>query len=144
VKKRVGMINKIGPAVQLSVTAGDDYTFLQPPAASMNEAMLVIKQAEARHANYFGLIHPDVNPLKQQLIMQSNMNNWLGIWNKIFSQTFQLCLQYMPQAEIERIVSSVDYDSLLPQMNDWVHKYANEYTIYSKIKNHIYSEKSIS
>lgn len=107
VKKRVGMINKIGPAVQLSVTAGDDYTFLQPPAASMNEAMLVIKQAEARHANYFGLIHPDVNPLKQQLIMQSNMNNWLGIWNKIFSQTFQLCLQYMPQAEIERIAGGV-------------------------------------
>ena len=48
------------------------------------------------------------------------------------------------KAEIERIVSSVDYDFLLPQMNDWVRKYANEYTIYSKIKNHIYSEKSIS
>jgi hypothetical protein len=48
------------------------------------------------------------------------------------------------KAEIERIVSSVDYDSLLPQMNAWVRKYASEYTIYSKIKNHIYSEKGIS
>jgi hypothetical protein len=38
------------------------------------------------------------------------------------------------KAEIEHIVSSVDHDSLLPQMNDWVRKYANEYTIYSKIK----------
>jgi hypothetical protein len=38
------------------------------------------------------------------------------------------------KAEIEHIVSSVNYDSLLPQMNDWVRKYANEYTIYSKIK----------
>jgi hypothetical protein len=48
------------------------------------------------------------------------------------------------KAEIERIVSSVDYDFILFQMNAWVRKYANEYTIYSKIKNHIYSEKSIS
>jgi hypothetical protein len=52
---------------------------------------------------------------------------------------FAICLEsyrtpYLSKAEIEHIVSSVDHDSLLPQMNDWVRKYANEYTIYSKIK----------
>jgi hypothetical protein len=62
---------------------------------------------------------------------------------------FAICLESygnasFAKAEIERIVSSVDYDFILLQMNAWVRKYANEYTIYSKIKNHIYSEKGIS
>jgi hypothetical protein len=44
------------------------------------------------------------------------------------------------KAEIERIVSSVDYDFILFQMNAWVRKYANEYTIYSKIKQTILNQ----
>jgi hypothetical protein len=47
---------------------------------------------------------------------------------------------YFAKAEIENIVSLVDYNTILPQMNDWVRKYANEYTIYSKIKQTILNQ----
>ena len=106
VKKRIGMINKIGPGVQLPVTQADDYQFMDPPRSPISEAMAVIGQVESRHANYFGLLHSSVPPAKQQVIMQKEINNWFGVWSKVFSQTFQLCLQYMPAEEIQRIVNS--------------------------------------
>lgn len=105
VKKRIGMINKIGPGVQLPVTQADDYQFMDPPRSPISEAMAVIGQVESRHANYFGLLHASVPPAKQQVIMQKEINNWFGVWSKVFSQTFQLCLQYMPAEEIQRIVN---------------------------------------
>jgi hypothetical protein len=105
VKKRIGMINKIGPGVQLPVTQSDDYQFMDPPRSPISEAMSVINQVESRHANYFGLLHPSVPPAKQQVIVQKEINNWFGVWSKIFSQTFQLCLQYMPAEEIQRVIN---------------------------------------
>ena len=105
VKKRIGMINKIGPGVQLPVTQADDYQFMDPPRSPISEAMSVINQVESRHANYFGLLHPSVPPAKQQVIVQKEINNWFGVWSKIFSQTFQLCLQYMPAEEIQRVIN---------------------------------------
>lgn len=105
VKKRIGMINKIGPGVQLPVTQSDDYQFMDPPRSPISEAMAVIGQVESRHANYFGLLHPSVPPAKQQVIVQKEINNWFGVWSKIFSQTFQLCLQYMPAEEIQRVIN---------------------------------------
>lgn len=104
VKKRIGMINKIGPGVQLPVTQSDDYQFMDPPRAPITEAVSVINMVEARHANYFGLQHPSVPAGKQSAIMQKTINSWFGVWSKVFSQTFQLCLQYMPEPEIVRIV----------------------------------------
>lgn len=103
VKKRIGMVNKIGPAVQLPVTQGDDYTFMEPPRSNIQEAMVVIQQVESRHANYFGLQHAAVPPAKAASLMQKEVNNWFGTWSKIFHQVFQLCLQYMPEQEIQRI-----------------------------------------
>jgi hypothetical protein len=103
VRKRIGMVNKIGPAVQLPVTQMDDYTFMDPPRSSIQEAMVVIQQVETRHANYFGLQNANVPPAKGAVIMQKEVNNWFGTWSKVFSQVFQLCLQYMPEEEIQRI-----------------------------------------
>lgn len=45
-----------------------------------------------------------------------------------------------PQAaarEIQELVRSTDYEALVPQMNTWTDTYAREYTIYSRIKQHI-------
>jgi hypothetical protein len=103
VKKRIGMVNKIGPAVQLPVTQSDDYQFMDPPRSNIQEAMVVIQQVESRHANYFGLQHSAVPPAKAASIMQKEVNNWFGTWSRIFSQTFQLCLQYLPEEQILRI-----------------------------------------
>ena len=41
--------------------------------------------------------------------------------------------------EIERIISGTDYCSFVELMNEWARKYANEYTIYSKIKQTVIS-----
>jgi hypothetical protein len=106
VKKRIGMINKIGPAVQLPVTQADDYEFMTPPASVIGEAVQVMDRAYARHANYFGLSHEAVSPVKAQLIQQQNLNNWFGTWSIVFSQVFQLCLQYLPEEEIQRVTGS--------------------------------------
>ena len=106
VKKRIGMINKIGPAVQLPVTQSDDYEFMTPPASVIGEAVEVMDRAYARHANYFGLNHAAVSPVKSQLIQQQNLNNWFGTWSIVFSQVFQLCLQYLPDEEIKRVTGS--------------------------------------
>lgn len=103
VKKRIGMMNKIGPAVQLPVTQADDYVFMDPPRSNIQEAMVVIQQVETRHANYFGLQHASVPPAKSAILMQKEVNNWFGTWSKIFNQMFQLSLQYMPEEEIMRI-----------------------------------------
>lgn len=103
VKKRIGMANKIGPAVTLPVTQDDDYTFMNPPASNIQEAIVVIQQVEARHANYFGLSHGTVPAPKAAAIMQKEVNNWFGTWSKIFTQVFQLCLQYLPPDEIKRV-----------------------------------------
>jgi hypothetical protein len=43
--------------------------------------------------------------------------------------------------EIAQIVSSTNYTDFIPQMNAWVRTYAHEYTLYSKIRQHILSNK---
>ena len=106
VKKRIGMLNKIGPAQQLPVTASDDYQFLSPPASSIIEAQTVINMVESRHANYFGLTHASVSPSKAAIMQQHTMNNWFSTWSEGFNQMFQLCLQYMDPVEIERVTGS--------------------------------------
>jgi hypothetical protein len=103
VKKRIGQVNKIGPMVQLPVTQSDDYEWMPPPSASISEAKTVIDMVESRHANYFGLNHATVAPVKAQVIQQKTLNNWFCSWSEIFSQMFQLCCQYMSEEEMVRI-----------------------------------------
>jgi len=50
----------------------------------------------------------------------------------------------LAKEEIGGIIASASPQLILEQMNAWVHKYAEEYTIYSKIKSHIQNEKGIS
>lgn len=103
VKKRIGMLNKIGPMVQLPVTSSDDYEWMPPPSSSIVEAKTVIDMVESRHANYFGLNHAAVVPVKAQVIQQKTMNNWFCTWSEVFSQMFQLCCQYLSEEEVVRI-----------------------------------------
>jgi hypothetical protein len=42
--------------------------------------------------------------------------------------------------EINGIITCTRPQPIVEQMNEWVHKYAEEYTIYSKIKSHIKNE----
>jgi hypothetical protein len=79
---------------------------MTPPASVIGEAVEVMDRAYARHANYFGLNHETVSPVKSQLIQQQNLNNWFGTWSIVFSQVFQLCLQYLPDEEIKRVTGS--------------------------------------
>lgn len=106
VKKRIGMVNKIGPAVQLPVTQSDDYEWMTPPASSIGEAKTVIDMVQARNDNYFGLDSEFVPPVKAQKRQQRILNNWFTSWSEIFSQMFQLCLQYMSEEELMRITGA--------------------------------------
>jgi hypothetical protein len=106
VKKRIQGINKIGPALQLPVTAPDDYRFMDTPRSSVNITMEVINQIEKNAAMYFGLSHELVNPNKTQMLQQMSVDGWLNTWAEIYTQLLQLCLQYMPREEIERITGT--------------------------------------
>lgn len=103
VVKRIGQPTKVGPGVPLPVTRSDDYSFLEPPARAPQTAFALIERVDANVANYFGLNHTAVNPVKAQMLQQVRVNNWLGSWQQVFKQMLALCLQYMAPQEIERI-----------------------------------------
>lgn len=103
IKKRIQGINKIGPAMQLPVAAIDDYTYLTPPRSTPQYALELINQIEKNAANYFGLTHELVAPQKTQMLQQMSVDSWLNTWAEIYTQLLQLCLQYMPQEEIQTI-----------------------------------------
>jgi hypothetical protein len=106
VKKRIQGINRIGPAIQLPVTAPDDYKFMETPRGSVNITMEVINQIEKNAAMYFGLSHELVNPNKTQMLQQMCVDGWLNAWAEIYTQLLQLCVQYMPKEELERITGT--------------------------------------
>jgi hypothetical protein len=103
IKKRIQGINKIGPAMQLPVASNDDYTYLTPPRSSPNLSLELINQIEKNAANYFGLTHEAVAPQKSQMLQQMSVDGWLNTWAEIYTQLLQLCLQYMPQEELQKI-----------------------------------------
>lgn len=107
VKKRLGGINKIAPAIHLPVTTMDDYKFMPTPSGDAGTAFNLIDRVEQNHASYFGLPHPNIMPQKTQTTQQFIVNNWLDIWSEAFSMTFSLMLQYMDSAEIEQITGTV-------------------------------------
>ena len=103
VVKRIGQPTKIGPGVPLPVTRSDDYSFMEPPPRAPQTAFSLLERVESNVANYFGLNHTAVNPVKAQMLQQVRVNNWLGSWQQIFRQMLALCLQYMAPEEIERV-----------------------------------------
>jgi hypothetical protein len=103
VAKRIGAINRIGPAVQLPVTTKDDYTFLDPPAGNPQIAFSMIERVEAQHAAYYGLTSKYVEDVRSQLLQQSIVNGWLHCWTEIYQQVFTLALQYLTPEEKVRI-----------------------------------------
>jgi hypothetical protein len=103
VAKRIGALNRIGPAVQLPVTTKDDYTFLDPPAGNPQIAFSMIERVEAQHAAYYGLTSKYVEDVRSQLLQQSVVNGWLHCWTEIYQQVFTLALQYLTPEEKMRI-----------------------------------------
>lgn len=101
--KRVGQPMKVAPGLPLPCTRPDDYSFLEPPARAPQTAFELINRIESRVANYFGLNHQLVPPVKAQMLQQARVNGWLSTWKAVFSQVFNLCLQFMSEEEIVRI-----------------------------------------
>ena len=106
VKRRIQGINRVGPGIQLPVTGPDDYGFLSPPNGSPNLAMNLIQQVEKNVSNYFGLTNELVSPTKTQMLQQMSVDGWLNSWGEIYTQLLQLCVQYMPPEELERITGT--------------------------------------
>lgn len=106
VKKRLGGINKVAPAMHLPVTSVDDYRFMPAPTGDANTAFNLIDRVELENAQYFGLFHPQVSPQLTQVTQQGIVNNWLDVWSEVFSMTFSLMLQYLDPAEIEGITGN--------------------------------------
>lgn len=106
VKKRLGGINKVAPAMHLPVTSPDDYRFMPAPTGDTGTAFNLIDRVELENAQYFGLFHPQASPQLTQVTQQSIVNNWLDVWSEAFSMTFSLMLQYLDPAEIESITGT--------------------------------------
>tara|TARA_R110002012_G_C11659307_1_gene612078 strand:+ start:1507 stop:3612 length:2106 start_codon:yes stop_codon:yes gene_type:complete len=106
VNKRIGLSNKVGPAVQLPVTKPGDYEFMRPPARTPNTALNLIDIVEKQADSYFGRANPNVPPVQTQLKQQRMVNNWLTTWTEAYQQMFSLCLQYLSPEEINRITGS--------------------------------------
>ena len=106
VKKRLGGINKVAPAMHLPVTSPDDYRFMPAPTGDTGTAFNLIDRVELENAQYFGLFHPQVSPQLTQVTQQNLVNNWLDVWSEAFSMTFSLMLQYLDPAEIEGITGT--------------------------------------
>lgn len=106
VSKRIGALNRIGPAVVLPVTSKDDYTFMEPPAGNPQVAFSMIERVEAQHSAYFGLTSKYVEDVRSQLIQQTLVNSWLMAWTEVYQQVFCLALQYLSPEEKVKICGS--------------------------------------
>jgi hypothetical protein len=107
VVKRIGALNRIAPAQVLPVTNKDDYTWLEPPQGRAEYAFNVITQIETNLGNYYGYnVGETVDPNKVKMLQQLHVNNWLSFWTQCYKQLFSLCLQFMPEEEIERITGA--------------------------------------
>ena len=106
VKKRLGGINKVAPAMHLPVTSPDDYRFMPAPTGDTGTAFNLIDRVEMENAQYFGLFHPNVSPQLTQVTQQNIVNNWLDVWSEAFSMAFSLMLQYLDPSEIEAITGT--------------------------------------
>ena len=103
VSKRLGLANKIGPAVQLPVTKPGEYEFMRPPARTPNTALNLIDIVTKQADEYFGRANPAVPQTQTQLKQQRLVNNWLTTWTEAYQQMFALSLQYLSPEEIQRI-----------------------------------------
>jgi len=106
VKKRLGGINKVAPAMHLPVTSPDDYRFMPAPTGNPSIAFNLIDRVELENAQYFGLFHPQASPQLTQVTQQNIVNNWLDVWSEAFGMAFSLMLQYLDPAEIEGIIGT--------------------------------------
>lgn len=108
VAKRIGALNRIAPGQILPVSNKDDYTYLEPPQGRAEFAIMVIEQVEKNLGNYFGFQvgEKPIDPVRQQMMKQLQVDNWLMFWTRCFTQMFSLCLQYMPEEEIMRITGT--------------------------------------
>lgn len=106
VSKRLGLANKIGPAVQLPVTKAGDYQFLQPPSRPPATAMSVVDAVRLQADEYFGRPNKMIAPVVTQLKQQRAVNQWLRGWTEVFRQVFRLCIQYYSVDELLRITGA--------------------------------------
>ena len=106
VNKRMGMSNKIGPAVQLPVTKPGDYQFLQPPSRPPTTAFGLIEAVGLQADEYFGRPNKGIPPAVTQMKQQRMVNQWLRGWTEVYRQVFRLCIQYYSLDELVRVTSA--------------------------------------
>jgi len=104
--KRNGAPKQLGAGQGVPVTKIGDIAFMQPPARDPNAAFSVIRGIEKATNNYFGLPDPEIPPSATQMKAQRRMNNWLASWNEVYRQVLSLCVQYLPEEEIQRITNT--------------------------------------
>ena len=123
VNKRLGLANKVGPAVQLPVMKAGDYEFMRPPARQPTTAFNLIEAVSRQADEYFGRANKAVPPVQTQIKQQRLVNNWLTVWTEAYQQMFQLSLQYLSPDEIARITGT----NIIPESDmyqfDFVLKY---------------------
>lgn len=123
VSKRLGLANKIGPAVQLPVTKPGEYEFMRPPARTPNTALNLIEIVTKQADEYFGRSNPAVPATQTQLKQQRAVNNWLTTWTEAYQQMFALTLQYLSVEEMQRISGVENVPQMGMRQFDFVLKF---------------------
>jgi hypothetical protein len=91
-----------GPGSQVPVRKVGDVAFMSPPQTELDTAKL---EEEVRTGvnDYFGRFDEKVNPARQALYSQQQVDDWLGAWAEVAHQTLALCREYMSNEEFARV-----------------------------------------
>ena len=92
----------IRPGATIPVRDTSDLQWMQPPPGQV--ASVEIEQRTLSDCDrYFGRSAPGLDPTRIMLLSQTAANRWLSGWQRIFTQVYALCLQYMSPEERARV-----------------------------------------
>lgn len=103
VRNRLAMQYKAGPGSQIPVRVPDGVRRAELAAGNPQLGFELIKSAQYRLDNYFGLMTENVLPAKWQMKLQALAGRYLGSCQAMFKYYWQLIQQNADAAELARI-----------------------------------------
>lgn len=95
---------EFGPAATIPVMRGEEPRFMDVPAHD-GVAEGILRWTHERVDQSFARLSANVPPARVQARQQHMVNGFLGMWAEAFRQVLALILQYMPDAEFQRVTS---------------------------------------
>ena len=115
VPNKLGAKYRIGPGIKVRKMFNESLDYLEPPKGNPQLAFEVIAMVQKRAADYWGLPHPQVLPVKYQARLQQAVENFLAAEEEVCVQTLQLAQQYLTPEEMQRIGGGLEGFPTSPQ-----------------------------